>query len=107
MDDKLKEDISKIVDEAVSSRISSQQTILIFNLDDFDAERKLKQMLNVENYHSAMLVLKYSYFVSSTKQKQSIFVLLTGQRIPLIYLNTLFCFQNALYLQYNRNKIKK
>lgn len=58
MDDKLKEDISKIVDEAVSSRILSQQTTFIFNLDDFDAERKLKQMLNVENYHSAMLVLK-------------------------------------------------
>lgn len=58
MDDKLKEDISKIVDEAVSSRISSQQTTFIFNLDDFDAERKLKQMLNVENYNSAMLVLK-------------------------------------------------
>jgi hypothetical protein len=45
MDDKLKEDINKIVDDAISSRLSSQQATLTFNLDDGDAERKLKQML--------------------------------------------------------------
>ena len=50
MDDKLKEDINKIVDEAISSRLSSQQATLTFNLNDGDAERKLKQMLNVDNY---------------------------------------------------------
>lgn len=54
MDDKLKEDISKIVDEVVSSRISNQQATLTFNLDDFDAERKLMQMLNVGNYYIAL-----------------------------------------------------
>ncbi len=54
MDDKLKEDISKIVKEAVSSRMSNQQATLTFNLDDFDAERKLKQMLNVDNYQIAL-----------------------------------------------------
>lgn len=54
MDDKLKEDISKIVDEVVSSRISNQQATLTFNLEDFDAERKLKQMLNVDNYFIAL-----------------------------------------------------
>ena len=54
MDDKLKEDINKIVDEAISSRLSSQQATLTFNLNDGDAERKLKQMLNVDNYDMAL-----------------------------------------------------
>lgn len=38
MDDKLKADISKIVDEAVSSRLSNQQATLTFNLENIDAE---------------------------------------------------------------------
>jgi hypothetical protein len=54
MDDKLKEDINKIVDEAILSRLSSQQATLTFNLNDGDAERKLKQMLNVDNYDMAL-----------------------------------------------------
>lgn len=54
MDDKLKEDINKIVDEAISSQLSSQQATLTFNLNDSDAERKLKQMLNVDNYDMAL-----------------------------------------------------
>jgi len=54
MDDKLKEDINKIVDEAISSRLSSQQATLTFNLNDGDAERKLKQILNVDNYDMAL-----------------------------------------------------
>lgn len=54
MDDKLKEDISKIVDEVVSSRVSNQQATLTFNLDDFDAKRKLNQILNVDNYQIAL-----------------------------------------------------
>ena len=54
MDNKLREDINKIVDEAVTSRIVNQQATLTFNLDDIDAERKLKLMLNVDNYQLAM-----------------------------------------------------
>ena len=47
MDDKLKENISKIVDEAVSSKLSNQQATLTFNLENIDAEDRLKKMLNV------------------------------------------------------------
>jgi len=47
MDDKLKENISKIVDEAVSSKLSNQQATLAFNLENIDAEDRLKKMLNV------------------------------------------------------------
>ena len=54
MVNKLREDINKIVDEAVTSRIVNQQATLTFNLDDIDAERKLKLMLNVDNYKLAM-----------------------------------------------------
>ena len=48
MDDKLKADISKIVDEAVSSRLLNQQATLTFNLENIDAEDKLKKMLMEE-----------------------------------------------------------
>ena len=54
MEKKLREEINKIVDEAVTSRIANQQATLTFNLDDIDAERKLKLMLNVDNYLLAM-----------------------------------------------------
>ena len=54
MDDKLKADISKIVDEAVSSRLSNQQATLTFNLENIDAEDKLKKMLNVDKYDMAL-----------------------------------------------------
>ncbi|MEA5128073.1 hypothetical protein [Proteiniphilum sp.] len=54
MDNKLKADISKIIDEVVSSRLSNQQATLMFNLEDLDAENRLKKMLNVENYSIAL-----------------------------------------------------
>ncbi len=54
MDDKLKADISKIVDEAVSSRLSNQQATLMFNLENVDAEDRLKKMLNVDKYDMAL-----------------------------------------------------
>jgi hypothetical protein len=54
MDDKLKADISKIVDEAVSSKLSNQQASLTFNLEDIDAEDRLKKMLNVDRYDMAL-----------------------------------------------------
>lgn len=54
MDDKLKADISKIVDEAVSSKLSNQQATLTFNLEDGDAESRLKKMLNVDKYDMAL-----------------------------------------------------
>lgn len=54
MDDKLKADISKIVDEAVSSRLSNQQATLTFNLENVDAEDRLKKMLNVDKYDMAL-----------------------------------------------------
>ncbi|MDD4516808.1 hypothetical protein [Massilibacteroides sp.] len=54
MDNKLKEDIDKIVDEVISSQMSNQQATLIFSLDDPDAERKLKKMLNVDNYYTVL-----------------------------------------------------
>lgn len=54
MDDKLKADISKIVNEAVSSRLSSQQATLTFNLENIDAEDRLKKMLNVDKYDIAL-----------------------------------------------------
>ena len=54
MDDKLKADISKIVDEAVSSKLSNQQAILTFNLENIDAEDRLKKMLNVDKYDMAL-----------------------------------------------------
>lgn len=54
MDNKLKADISKIIDEVVSSRLSNQQATLMFNLEDLDAENRLKKMLNVENYNIAL-----------------------------------------------------
>lgn len=54
MDDKLKADISKIVDEAVSSRLPNQQATLKFNLESIDAEDRLKKMLNVDKYDMAL-----------------------------------------------------
>jgi hypothetical protein len=54
MDNKLKADIDKIVDEAVSSRLSNQQATLTFNLENIDAEDRLKKMLNVEKYDMAL-----------------------------------------------------
>ena len=54
MDDKLKVDIRKIVDEAVSSRLSNQQATLTFNLENIDAEDRLKKMLNVDKYDMAL-----------------------------------------------------
>lgn len=54
MDDKLKADISKMVDEAVSSQLSNQQATLTFNLDNIDAENRLKKMLNVDKYDLAL-----------------------------------------------------
>ena len=54
MEDKLKTDISKIVDEAVSSRLSNQQATLTFNLENIDAEDRLKKMLNVDKYDMAL-----------------------------------------------------
>lgn len=54
MDDKLKADISKIADEAVLSRLSNQQATLTFNLDNIDAEDRLKKMLNVDKYDMAL-----------------------------------------------------
>ncbi len=54
MDDKLKAAISKIVDEAVSSRLSNQQATLTFNLENIDAEDRLKKMLNVDKYDMAL-----------------------------------------------------
>lgn len=50
MDDKLKADISKIIDEAVSSKLSNQQATLTFNLENIDAKDRLKKMLNVDKY---------------------------------------------------------
>lgn len=38
MDDKLKADISKIVNEAVSSRLSNQQATLTFNLENIECK---------------------------------------------------------------------
>lgn len=49
---------------------------------------------------------KKAIIVLSTKQKRYIFVLSTGKNV-LKKPQRLFCFQNALYLQHNRNKIKK
>ncbi len=54
MDDKLKSDINKIVEESVSSRLSNQQASLTFNLDNIDAENRLKKMLNVDKYDMAL-----------------------------------------------------
>ncbi len=54
MDDKLKADISKIVDEAMLSRLSNQQATLTFNLENIDAEDRLKKMLNVDKYDMAL-----------------------------------------------------
>lgn len=54
MDDKLKADINKIVDEEVSSRLSDQQATLTFNLENIDAEDRLKKMLNVDKYDMAL-----------------------------------------------------
>jgi hypothetical protein len=54
MDDKLKADISKIADEAVSSKLSNQQATLTFNLENIDAEDGLKKMLNVNKYDMAL-----------------------------------------------------
>jgi hypothetical protein len=54
MNDKLKADISKIVDEAVSSKRSNQQASLTFNLENIDAEDRLKKMLNVDRYDMAL-----------------------------------------------------
>ena len=45
-----KEDITQIIDEAVSSRLSNQQATITFNLEDPDSERRLKDMLNVNKY---------------------------------------------------------
>ena len=50
MDDKLKADISKIIDEAVSSKLSNQQATLTSNLENIDAKDRLKKMLNVDKY---------------------------------------------------------
>lgn len=54
MEDKLKADISKIVDEAVLSRLSNQQATLTFNLENIDAENRLKKILNVDKYDRAL-----------------------------------------------------
>ena len=54
MEKKLREEINKIVDEAVTTRVSNQKATLTFNLDDIYAERKLKLMLNVDNYSLAL-----------------------------------------------------
>lgn len=54
MDDKLKADISKMVDDAVSSRLSNQQATLTFNLENIDAEDRLKKILNVDKYDMAL-----------------------------------------------------
>lgn len=43
MEDKLKADINKKVDEPVSSKRSNQQTTLRFNLEKIDAEDRLKK----------------------------------------------------------------
>ncbi|MCD7849308.1 hypothetical protein [uncultured Parabacteroides sp.] len=54
MDDKLKADISKIVDESLSSHLLNQQATLTFNLENIDAEDRLKKMLNVDKYDMAL-----------------------------------------------------
>ncbi|MDD2437290.1 MAG: hypothetical protein PHG27_03420 [Massilibacteroides sp.] len=54
MDDKLKAEISKVVDEAVSSKRSNQQATLTFNLENIDAEDRLRKMLNVDKYDMAL-----------------------------------------------------
>ena len=41
MDDKLKVDISKIVDESLSSHLSNQQVTLTSNLENIDVEDRL------------------------------------------------------------------
>ncbi|MFV0538149.1 MAG: hypothetical protein ACK5M3_12375 [Dysgonomonas sp.] len=72
MDDKLREDVSKLVDELVSSRISNQQATLQFNLDDIDAERRLKLMLNLDNYRIAFALQDFSQFLrNSLKYRES------------------------------------
>lgn len=55
MDDKLKVDISKIVDESLSSHLSNQQVTLTSNLENIDVEDRLKKMLNVDKYDMALL----------------------------------------------------
>ena len=61
MENKLKADISKIVDEAVSSRLSNQQATLTFNLENIDAENRLKKILNVDKYD--MVLYDFSQFL--------------------------------------------
>ncbi|MEA4903344.1 hypothetical protein [Petrimonas sp.] len=38
----------------MSSRLSNQQASLTFNLDNIDAENRLKKMLNVDKYDMAL-----------------------------------------------------
>ncbi len=45
--------------------------------------------------------------LSIDKTNQPIFVSFAGQEYLCLIPNILFCFQNALYLQHNRNKIEK
>jgi hypothetical protein len=54
MDNKLKAEISKIVDEAVSSKLLNQQATLTFNLENIDAEDRLNKMLNMDKYDMAL-----------------------------------------------------
>lgn len=55
MGDKIaREDILKMIEENISSRLANQQATLTFNLQDFDAEKRLKTMLNVDKYIIAL-----------------------------------------------------
>lgn len=53
MVDIVKADISKIVDEAVSSKFSNQQASFTFNLENIDEEDRMKK-LNVDKYNMAL-----------------------------------------------------
>jgi len=49
-----KEDISQMIEEVVSAKLPNQQVTITFNLEDFEAERKLKNMLDVSNYQTIL-----------------------------------------------------
>lgn len=69
MKDDAKEDMLRMIEEAVSSKMLNQQATITFNLEDVDAENRLKKMLSVDKY--ALCLYDMTQFFRSTLKYES------------------------------------
>lgn len=69
MKDDSKEDILKMIEESVSSKMPNQQATITFNLEDVDAENRLRKMLSVDKY--LLCLYDMTQFFRSTLKYES------------------------------------